>query len=415
MTLDICVIGGGASGLAAAVRAARLSGGRLSIAVVERLSRVGKKLLATGNGHCNLSNTRAPQTGYHGDVKFAQQVMERISPDDALDFFEEIGVHPRREESGRVYPMSEQASSVLDSLRLSLSEAGVEEICDFEVVALKRASGLFHLTAKDGRKLTARKVILASGGLTAPSLGGSSTGYALAEGLGHSLTARFPALVQIKTDPGLVRALKGIRFTGTAAILKGDVCLREESGEVLFTDYGLSGPVIMQLSRFAQSNKKDPLCVSLRFLPESSEEVLSLLYRRQSSFPDRSLENFLTGMVSKRIGQTLLKQAFPDLPLSSACSVLNHRQLRLLADILTDWRLPCTGTMGFEQAQVTAGGVRTRDVSCETMESRLVSGLYLTGELLDVDGDCGGFNLQWAWSSGLLAAESAVCALEEGI
>ena len=409
LSFDIAVIGGGASGLMAAL-AAHDTSPALKIGVLERLPRVGKKLMATGNGRCNLTNMNASPADYHGDVAFMQSAMNRFPPKTVLERFKGFGVYPLVEASGRVYPMSGQASSVLDALRLSLAEAGIEEICEFEATALERAGKGWRIRAKDGRTAHARRVILAAGGMTAPSLGGSASGYRLLEALGHRVTPRLPALVQLKTDPAAVRALKGIKYDGQIDILVDGRVMRSETGEVLFTEYGLSGIAAMQLSRLASTalarRNKPTVSVQLHILPLSEDDARALLDDRRARLPNRPLENFLTGLVNKRLGQTLVKLACP-LPLASPASALTDAHLAALAALLTGWKLEITGTQGFEQAQVTAGGVRTADFDPDTMQSRLAPGLYVTGELYDIDGDCGGFNLQWAWASALAAGEAA--------
>ena len=409
LSFDIAVIGGGASGLMAAL-AAHDKNPALKIGVFERLPRVGKKLMATGNGRCNLTNVNASPADYHGDVAFMEPAMGRFPPRVVMERFEAYGVYPIVEDDGRVYPLSGQASSVLDALRLSLLERGVEEIVEFEATALERAGKGWRVRSKDGRMAWAKRVIVAAGGMTAPSLGGSASGYRLLEALGHRVTPRLPALVQVKTDPAAVRALKGIRYDGQIDILVDGRLMRGETGEVLFTEYGLSGIAVMQLSRVASAalarRNKPEVTVRLHILPLSEEAARALLKTRRTQLAARPLENFLTGLVNKRLGQTLIKLACP-LPLSTPAAALTDAQLDALAALLTGWTLAITGTQGFDQAQVTAGGVRTAEFDPDTMASRLAPGVYVTGELYDIDGDCGGFNLQWAWASGLAAGEAA--------
>jgi len=402
---DIAVIGGGASGMIAALSAIKAAP-HLKIAVLERLNRVGKKLMATGNGRCNITNMNASEHNYHGSVPFMRPAMRKYPPEKVLAFFETLGVHSREESEGRVYPMSDQASSVLDALRLSMEESGVEEICDFEVSSLTRSRDGYRLTARDSRQIIAKRVICAAGGLASPSLGGSGTGYRILESCGHELTPRFPALVQLKCNPDLTRPLKGIKYSGDIDLLVNDRVIRTETGEILFTEYGLSGIAVMQVSRIASQamNAKRPQKVEARLhlLPMTYEEAFSLLRQRRRMLSVRPLENFLTGLTNKRLGQMLIKWN-TGLNLNEKSEILTDDHLAALASALTGWTIEITGTQGFEQAQVTAGGVQTQDVSPDTMESLLADGLYIAGEILDIDGDCGGFNLQWAWASGLTA------------
>ena len=410
---DIAVIGGGASGMMAALSAAQTAPS-LRIAVLERLNRVGKKLMATGNGRCTLPNTRASDTNYHGNVSFMRPAMAAFPPEKVMARFTELGVYPREEDDGRVYPMSDQASSVLDALRLSMEESGVEEICDFEVSSLTRARDGYRLTARDGRQIVARRVVCAAGGLASPSLGGSASGYKLLETCGHELTPRFPALTPLKANPEYTRPLKGSKYTGKIDLLTDGRLRRTETGEILFTEYGLSGIAVMQLSRIASEalNAKRPQKVEVRLhlLPMSREEAVRFLLRRRNALSQRPLENFLTGLVNKRVGQMLIKWN-TGLSLAEKSEILTDDHLSALAGALTGWTLEITGTQGFDQAQVTAGGVKTQDVDPHTLESLLADGLYITGEILDIDGDCGGYNLQWAGASGMLAGESCARSL----
>lgn len=396
---DICVIGGGASGLISAVQAKR-NAPELNICVLERLPRVGKKLIATGNGRCNLTNMHASQDRYHGGTNIMAEAMRRYPPTEVIRFFQSIGVEPLYEDN-KVYPRSEQASSVLDALRLTLDELGVEVLCEFDVKAISPG---FVITARDGRVLNASKIILAAGGMSSPTLGGTESGYQLLQSLGHRVLPRLPALVQLKTPTESIRALTGIKYQGAISIFVQHVLERTEQGEVLFTEYGLSGPPVLQLSRIASAalNGRKQVNVRLEIL---SESPLPMLQQRRANLSSRPLSDFLTGMLNKRLGQTLLKLA-GCAPLSRLAGSLTDFELDTLSDLMTNWVLPVTGTQGFQSAQVTAGGLDTREVDPLTLESKLVPGLYITGELLDIDGDCGGFNLQWAWASGLLAADA---------
>ena len=253
-------------------------------------------------------------------------------------------------------------------------------------------------------------VIWAPGGQTAPNLGGDVSGLSILKALGHPVAKCFPALVQLKTPPEAVRALKGIKYEGEISIWVDGENRRTEMGEVLFTDYGLSGPPVLQLSRWASlafQQKRPPMVeVSLGIWPEDFHTTYQRLKARARTLGQRTLQDFLTGWLNKRLGQTLVKFSGGQ-PFSRPCSSLSDKELRALAHLMTDWRIPVVGVQGFAQAQVTAGGLDVRAFDAKTLESRLLPGLYCAGEVLDIDGDCGGFNLQWAWASGLLAAQSA--------
>ncbi|MBP3435747.1 MAG: aminoacetone oxidase family FAD-binding enzyme [Clostridia bacterium] len=405
-TYEIAIVGGGASGLAAAVFCAR-EGGK-SIVLLEKQPRVGKKLLATGSGTCNLTNRTAAPDNYHGDgaSAFVTPALTAFPPEAALAFFRSLGVLCSPREEGREYPLCQQASAVLDCLRLELSRLGVTERCDAAITAIKPQNGGFVLSLANGETVTAERVILAAGGAASPSLGGSSDGYALATALGHRKTPLFPAIVQVRTDTTFVRAMKGLRTDATVTFCLNGQPLCSHTDELLFTEYGISGPAVMQISRVVgdwERRKTSTMTAVIDLLPTVSEtELLALLAERRAL--GRTAADFLTGILNKRIGQTVCRAA--GLSLEQPTETLSPNVLRKLAETIKRFTLPVIGTQGFGGAQVTAGGIATAEVDPRTMMSRRVPGLYLIGEVLDVDGDCGGFNLQWAWASAYVAAKA---------
>lgn len=402
---DIVIIGGGASGLSAAI-AAKDCNAQCSVTVLERNSRVGKKLIATGNGRCNFSNRFAAVENYHGkNNAFVQRPLERFSPEETLVFFRTLGVEPREEAEGRIYPYSFQASSFLDLLRLGLEQRGVALFTDAQVVSVAKKAHLWSVKTKETEFLTPA-VIFAAGGLASPKLGGTKSGYLLAQSLGHHLLPLAPSLVQIRTETTFPKALKGIKIQGTASLKRHDTLLAKEEGEILFTDYGLSGPPILQLSRSLVGENPKELRIALDFCPNFSYEALQdLLTERQRNLGQHTLENYLTGFLQKKVGQLLLKGIL-EKKLSVAVESLSAQEISLLAHGLKNFTLPVEGAAGWDNAQVTAGGIDTEEIDAATMESKIAKGCYFCGEILDIDGDCGGFNLQWAWSSGRLAGES---------
>ena len=397
MLYDAMIIGGGASGLMAACALSRR--GR-RIVILEKQARVGRKLLSTGNGRCNLTNRGAKPSNYHGARQAAQAALKAWPPKRVEALFYELGIPCVADDEGRVYPMSRQAASVLDALRLACDEAGAELLTEFKVSDLSHGRGGFEATSADGRKVRARCALVCTGGLAAPKLGASGEGYRLLEGFGHGMSPRFPAIAALKVPMEAVRGLKGIRAEGTVELISGSDVLRREAGEMLFSDGGISGIAAMQLARQANEclRAKRPCAVRLDLDPGRVS-----LPDRAKALPRRGMEDFLNGIVPKRLGQTLVKAAGIDL--TRAAGTLTGRELDRLSALLTGWTIPITGTQDFGQAQVTAGGASLRDFDIRRMESLRQPGLFAAGEVLDVDGDCGGFNLQWAWSSALLAAE----------
>jgi len=403
----VAIIGGGASGFMAAITIGRLDKNRdIKITIYERQSRVGKKLLATGNGTCNITNRNCDISRYHGDYKLAERVIESFNSQKTEEFFKSIGVICTAKEDGRVYPYSKQASSVLDCLRAEAVRLDIEEKCDSEIVGIKKTKSGFFLSFKGGdKKEFADAVLISAGGKASPSLGGVSSGYELLGQLGHTSTALYPALVQVKTDGARVKPLKGIKFDGNATVYQNGKPLKTESGEILFTEYGLSGPPIFQLSRIVSLSKNSHLKISLDLMPEFSfEEILELLQARHKNMQGECLENFFTGMLNKRLGQTLLKQIF-NIQLSEKVEFLNNGRLKQLAGAIKSWEFEIGGTLSWQNSQVTAGGVPLLEFDIKTLQSMKCQGLFAAGEVLNVDGDCGGFNLQWAWSSGYVSGK----------
>lgn len=394
------IVGGGASGLAAAVFCARAQGGE-QVLVLEKAPRVGKKLLATGNGTCNITNRLATPTHYHGaDTAFSTAVLDAFSPADCLSFFDSLGIVCTERENGRYYPLCEQAAAVLDCLRLELETLGVTVRTECAVTAVKpHQNGVNVHTAEE--TFAAQNVLLCTGGAASPSLGGSVDGYALATALGHHKTPLFPAIVQVKTDVTYVKAMKGLRTDATVTFSLDGKPLCTHTGELLFTEYGISGPAVMQISRVVgdwERRKKGTMLAKLDLLPGMSEEEL---IHHLASRPSRTAEDFLTGLLHKRIGQTVCRAA--GFSLGDTVDDVSR-----LVETIKRFTVRVSGTQGFGGAQVTAGGIDTREVDPHTLQSRFAKGVYLLGELLDVDGDCGGYNLHWAWASAYVAAK-AVC------
>ena len=401
--MKTAIIGGGAAGLFAACCLA-LEG--REVVLLEKQSRVGRKLLSTGNGRCNLSNLNASEGDYHGDPRYIRAALGALSPQDCIAFFESIGLICAPDEEGRVYPLSNQAAGVLDALRLFADEAGCETITEFEVKNISRRKNAFHIVSADGRSLDADFVIIACGGLAAPKLGGCGDGYRLLESFGHRCTARLSAIAALKTDPDAVRALKGIRMQGEIELYARDQLLRRERGEILFSETGVSGIAAMQMARAVnlEMQKGGKCRLKMNFLPGAGEDFIA---NRAGLLPDRPLEDFLSGIVPKRLGQVIIKNAGVA-PLNMPAGDLTLSQCSKIQSMLTGWILDIKSTLGFDQAQVTCGGAELKDFNPETLESRKAPGLFAAGEVLDVDGDCGGFNLHWAWASGYLCAREII-------
>ena len=397
----IGIIGGGASGMAAALAAAENENNR--IIVFERQARVGRKLQATGNGRCNLTNLNGDFIHYHGDnPDFARPALSSFDHRQTLDWFQSMGLFTTAEPSGRVYPYSDQANSVVDVLRFALEKENIRLELGFEVTRLRRTEDGFLVEGQSGAHRCDR-VIVACGGLAGTKLGGSMSGYQLLRSMGHKVTKLRPTLVQIKCGWSGVTALKGVRANCAAAILHDGSLHGKSVGELQFTEYGLSGPVIFEVSRDVCRGEGEWIC-RLDFMPDTSVEKLKaeLLRRAGTAL---SSDDLLTGILHNRLGRVLTKAA--GIGSGMPVSGLTERQIDAVCSAVKGFDIVLSEPMGMDSAQVTAGGAVTAEFDAMTMGSRLVPGLYACGEVLDIDGDCGGYNLQWAWSSGRCAGLSA--------
>ena len=397
----IGIIGAGASGMAAALAASEQP--EAQVILMERQARVGRKLQATGNGRCNLTNLHANCGGYHGqEPGFWDTALERFGPEETLCWFRGLGLFTVAEESGRVYPYSDQANSVVDVLRFALDRPNIELKTGFEVEKAKRTPAGFRVESTC-ETVECQRLIVACGGLAGTKLGGSMSGYKLLRSLGHHCTKLRPALVQIKTGWSGVAALKGVRANCRAEIFRGHNLISQSTGELQFTEYGLSGPVIFEISRDVCLGDGDWKC-RLDFLPEVSLEELAgeLLRRKSTRLP---VSELLTGILHNRLGRVLTQAA--GIGGNGPAAEVPEDSLWNLAETVKGFEVSLSEPLGMDSAQVTAGGILTSEFDPETMESRLAPGLFACGEVLDVDGDCGGYTLQWAWSSGRLAGEYA--------
>ena len=411
MEYDVIIVGAGASGLMAAIAAARQGS---SVLVIERKEKPGKKILATGNGKCNFTNRfQSPDCYRSDDSAFAMKVLSCFDVSNTLAFFEDLGIYPKERE-GYYYPNSEQAASVVQVLVMECSRLGVgfrysETVIEivkpyFEVVTES-------LEDKKRNRYRGKKLIVAAGGCASAQLGSDGSGYELMKSLGHSIIKPLPALVQLKSPDKYCKTVSGVRTHAVVTAYDKEKQLGMEEGEIIFTDYGISGIPILQLSRFvAKALDKGKSCwLSLDFIKDrTKEELKSILKRRIQQNPGKNLEEMMIGLLNHKLNYILMKEANLDPTIPS--TKVSERDIDRLAQQIKSLRLQINGTNSFENAQVCCGGVKTGEIDDATMESKLVKKLYLAGEVVDVDGTCGGYNLQWAWSSGYLAGLNAGCA-----
>ena len=439
----VAVIGGGAAGMMAAIEAARQGA---IVTILEKNPQPGKKLATTGNGRCNYTNTDMTTCiggkfhGRHAD--FAEAALHALPPEAVIQWFQEIGVEPRFRGS-YVYPNSDQASAVVEALQEELRRLSVKLHTDETVKSIERIESTpypYFLVHGTDTVVKAERIILAAGSKAAPKTGSSGDGYFLARKLGHSLIPYVPALCGIHCAGDAFPLLAGIRIEAGLQLVIDGQAVREERGELQLTDYGISGIPVFQLSRdvaYALREEKKA-AVYINFLPDPThtentahrpasttvgrperkinrtegeliedprEAVIRLYKLRQQRLSERRMDHFFTGLLHQKLGKVLLRMA--NVPAELPVSALSEKQLRSLASLTVRFKAECLEMNGFQQAQVVAGGVNTEEVDPETMESKLVPGLYFAGELLDIDGICGGYNLQWAWASGYVAGRHA--------
>ena len=406
------IIGGGAAGLMAAITAAE-SGA--DVTILEHMPRVGKKILSTGNGKCNMTNLHMTADCYRSGIPgVPMQVIGKFSVEDTLRFFRRLGILTT-DRNGYVYPASGQAQTVLDALMNRCDSLGIRTLCESNVISVaKKQNGTFSVKTENN-VYKADFVILAAGSMAAKTTGSDGSGYELAKSLGHKVKKPLPALVQLKCSGDYFKQIAGVRTDAKVSIYttgkKGErvVLLAEDTGELQLTDYGISGIPVFQVSRYAAEalDHKKKVTAVIDFMPEYTQDELFEILRDQRKYlSDRTAADFLNGLFNKKLAQLFLKAAWmkPDMRVSA----ITDKNLAELTEIIKDMSMEVTGTNSYDKAQICMGGVVLHEIDTETMESKLVPGLYFAGEILDVDGICGGYNLQWAWSSGHLAAVSAV-------
>lgn len=403
--MKIAIVGGGASGLMAAYTAA---GSGAAVTVYEKNDRVGKKLLSTGNGKCNFSNLEMDETHYYSDnTEFIKAVLARFGAVDIVRFFESAGMLSK-DKNGYLYPYSEQASTVLDTFRILMKERNVR------VRTGEMVTGIVGMRDEKIKVCTAEgtevydKVILACGGKAAPKTGSDGNGYELLRKLGHTIHKTVPALVQLQVKEDFMKAISGVRAECKLTLFVDGKKQASERGEIQFTDYGISGIVTFQISRIAAYalSENRQVHVSVDFLPNQTPEELENFIRAKKSNAGKEVtcEEFITGLLNKKLMMKFL--SLLNISPAAKVSVLDEKAIKRLADICKDFKLTVKGTNSFEQAQVTAGGIPLKEVT-ENLESRILKNCFITGELLDVDGKCGGYNLQWAWATGYIAGKEA--------
>ena len=380
--LDICIIGGGASGLAAAITAGRENPDK-SILIIEKKDTVGKKLAATGNGKCNLTNTNCENM------------------EDILKFFDSIGIFTRADEEGRVYPYCSQARDVVYALEKAAGSVGTETVTDTTVEKIEKTAGGFVIKTNRGN-YEAVKLLIAAGGKSAPQFGTSGDGYTFAKQLGHTVSRLAPVLTGIEVKEDL-KPVKGVRVKAMVTLLKDGQKIESEYGEVQFNEDGISGICVMNLSRFIKLEEGESFAagisrysIVLDLVPEVETAELEKMLQRRMAAGIENTEDLILSIVPDKLRFNIMGKYMG----------LQSEELCKLANELKSMTLSVKGTKGWKIAQCTSGGVALDEINPETMESTLIKGLYFAGEVTDYDGPCGGYNLQYAWETGIKAGRA---------
>jgi len=400
----VIIIGGGASGLVAAITAARE--GAL-VTVIEQKDRIGKKILSTGNGRCNLTNEYMELSCFRGDdTSIVSTVLKLFGYQDTLKFFEELGVILKNRQ-GYIYPISDQASTILDVLRMEVENLNIQVKLEESVKDIKRNKKGYLIKTPKGEYI-GDSVILATGGKASPVLGSDGSGYSLAKIFGHSISPVVPALVQLKGKGNYFKQVSGVRTQANVSVYVNGHLEASDTGELQLTNYGISGIPVFQISRFASKaiHAKKKTAVVIDYMPSMKTDELDIyLKKRLKMHGKKSAEDFFVGMFHKKLIGLFLKES--QISLSKPANEISQKQWDFLLKKIKHFEVEIEAANGFEQAQICAGGVRTTEINPQTMESCFEKGLYFTGELLDIDGICGGYNLQWAWATGYIAGKNA--------
>ena len=402
---DVVIIGAGASGLVSAIVSARRG---KKVLILEKNNKVGKKLLATGNGKCNITNQRPTLDRFYShNPKFIAQVFENYNYQTIKQFFKSIGLELIEAKEGKVFPMSLQASSVVELLYAQCEQLFIEIRCDIEVNNLNKIENGYEVIHTKGREKSA-SLIIATGHLSAPQLGGSDMGITFAKKLGHTIIRSFPTLVQLTSPVNNLDKMAGVKVDSIVSLQVKNAKVIHRKGDVLFTSYGISGLAILDISRFVMEELIHMSIVTLEIdlMPKmSKEQLFSLMKKSLVKKSSKPLELWLQGFINKKLIRPILEPL--KLESSTVGSITsNINQLELIVNQIKCFKFKIDGSRGYKGAEVATGGINTKEINPKTMESKLHKGLYFTGEVLDVDGDRGGFNLHFAWVCGLKAGEA---------
>ena len=407
--IDIAVVGGGAAGMVSAIAAAN---NRKRVVVFEKGPKLGRKILISGNGRCNVTNIDADSIDhYHSaDSDFIQGVIQKFSLDETISFFADLGIELVKEKRGRLFPRSNQAHSIVEVLKDRLKQQNVEIILNCTIKSVEKDRDKFLLKNDEKRLFVAKNVILASGGITAEKVGGNKSGIEIASELGHDISTLLPGLVPLKSP---LRFLKRMRGVKTVALVKVKSAkgkkTAEDCDDLFFADYGVSGFTILNLSaQIVPMLKNGNVQLEVNFFPDkTSRELFDILRKRWNCNPHRTLEESFLGLLNSKLTEVLIEESGFDG--DKIVGEIDDKECKNICNSLTKWNIPVNEPRGVDYAEVMIGGVRTHSINPQTLESYICPGLYFCGEIIDVHGDLGGYNFQWAWASGTVAGESLNC------
>lgn len=402
--MKVAIIGGGASGMMAAISAAEEG---FSPTIFEKNESLGKKILLTGNGRCNISNSTVSWKNYNGThPRFAASALNQFSQTRTRIFFQDLGLVLKEEDAGRLFPRSDQAQSVVEVLKEELKNQNVKVLLNQKIRKVNKENDKFKLLTYQGKEHKFDKLIIATGGRSYPSTGSTGDGYRFAKMLGHNVVSPFPASVPLRISHIVCNKLQGIKLVTTFKILYKGKTVEEVTDELLFTHLGLSAPAVLRSSRAVSKilykNPDENVECSINFFPEfSQDKLIKLIKKRIESHPNRQIGNQFIGMLPKRLAPTILK--YSDFNPDKKSTAISTREIDKIVSLLTDFRLKIDDILGWKLAQFTAGGIDVKEINPKTLQSKKTNNLYFCGEVIDIDGESGGYNLQWAWSSGFVA------------
>lgn len=396
---DFAIIGGGASGMAAAIAS---SENGENVLLIEKNDSLGKKISASGNGRCNLMNRNPPV--YYGDSSFAASVIQKIGPDQLRFFWNKLGLYLSEDHEGRIYPFTYQSVSVNNVLKLGLKANHVHIVLQTTAQKISREKDCFHIIC-DKDTFKAKRVLIAAGGPAAAKLGGTDSGYSLLASFGHTIIPPDSALCSLYTDEKSISGLSGIRVRCAVSLFDADNnLLHQEKGEVLFSDTGISGICVLQCARFVSVGCR----VQINFvysLFENTDDIISALVKQKEIISGFPIQALLYGILLPKLSYAVMKQAQIEMR-NRTVEDLSFEEIKKIAYTLSHYSVQIKGKKGLEDSQVTAGGAKCDEFCSDSMESRLIPGLYASGEVLNIDGDCGGYNLMFAFASGIIAGSN---------